>query len=556
GFYRPRKSFLAEMRPEDLLTAMVLVPEVVVFLLALSVVTEAVRAMGTPGTEAELKAQLQEIWANSNDQVNLAVAEVREGVVQNAGTTRITGSNQTDSHRTENDGRPATAENTGRGPNNAEVGSTPDPTASGTSGDDGDDGRDGEGLQVETENLNLDRPRGDADRYQSPDTQPQPAGGQQDNVQAASTLGAVAVHEWAALAADIEILSRSEEDMKEKSKSIIVKEQAWDRQAAALQAPLYRVTVRGRGQVGDKVINLCKPGKNLQEVLWDAERVREAIPSLEAWNARGYDIYLTPIDEEFHHILLDDLTAEGVKHVKSNFNPCLIQTSSDNNFQAVLRVPKAGTSPEEQSAGNELLQKLNRLPDGCGGDRAISAPRHPFRMTGFANKKSGRNNFYTRIELLQPGAVCEKASRALEEIRERREGERVAAEVERKKEAIRTVETREIARPEGETAVDKEFRRHWRRLAGLGEYGVQRGIWSQVDDSVVDYRTCQEMLRQGYGDAEIMDSLLHCSPELLTRHRNPEDYCQRTLGAAKMALEVMGGGAMKETKEKPVYDGR
>lgn len=323
---------------------------------------------------------------------------------------------------------------------------------------------------------------------------------------------------------------------KEKSKSVAYKEQVWDRQHSALQAPAYRVTVRGRGAEDGKTINLCKH-KDGTEATWTADEVKAQIPSLEYWNARGFDIYITPMDEAYHHILIDDLTAAGVEHLKSaGFSPCLVQVSSADNYQAILRVPKVETSPEEQSAANILLQKLNSLPDGCGGDRAISAPRHPFRMTGFNNKKPARNNVQTKIEFLKPGAVCEKATSEMEAIREARAITRAKDATKQRRTAIETIRDRTIQRPDGETSADKDFRFRWNKFHGLAKKNVREGIWQNVDDSAIDFRVCKEMMLDGYDEESTAKALQRCSPGLFDRHRNPDDYVRRTIAAAMQEI--------------------
>ncbi|MPM17054.1 hypothetical protein SDC9_63438 [bioreactor metagenome] len=350
--------------------------------------------------------------------------------------------------------------------------------------------------------------------------------------------------------------------------------QAWYKQAACLGAPQYRVTVIDRDaertaeynrrwnekhpdeqpkNLDDThAINLCR-GKDGEEHLWSAEEVANNISTLEYYNVNRYDIYVTPMDPKYHHILIDDLTTEGVTHIKAHYTPCLIQTSSENNFQSVIRVPRAEVSPDEQSAANLLIQRLNHLPDGCGGDRGISAPVHTFRMMGFHNKKPGRNNARTDIVFYRPGAVCPAAAEELEECR---------AEI-RKKRATTAAAPRTTTEKSSVTAeidfgsptpFDAVFEREWSRQAGLARYQVARGKWGSVDDSTVDFRTCKELLRRGYGTEEIASSFKRKSPGLVRRHRAWEDYISRTLQAAGSALAEALEECVDEAAQH--YDGR
>lgn len=551
----PRRSFMAEMKTEDVIFGMMMFPQVAAFLVVLSVLTEAVRNIEKPQTEAEFKERMRAIWNDSNTEVRAEIRRVQEGI-RNA-AARPAGGNQTDISVAENAGRKfRTADESGQR-RVREMGTAANEITGGIAGSDrGNEG--GQGLPaLET----TDTHRNDDSRIRRGSSSA-PAGSldagdkSRDGATTPPFWGAVA--EWASLAQDLNTLTQGDEDMakKEKSASVLYKEQVWERQHSALQAPSYRVTVRGRGAEDGKTINLCKQ-KDGTEATWTADEVKAQIPSLEYWNARGFDIYITPMDDAYHHILIDDLTAVGVEHLKSaGFSPCLVQVSSDNNFQAILRVPKAEVSPDEQSAANILLQRLNSLPDGCGGDRAISAPRHPFRMTGFNNKKPSRNNVQTKIERLEPGAVCSKATIELEAIREaraadrrRKTEERNRAETRTRRRAIETVRDRTIQRPDGETDADKDFRCRWNKWRGLAKKNVREGIWGDVDDSVIDFRVCKEMMQAGYGEEDTATALQRCSPGLFDRHRNPDDYVRRTVEAAMEAI-------IRETPESEPEIGR
>lgn len=370
---------------------------------------------------------------------------------------------------------------------------------------------------------------------------------------------------------------------KNKSSTVTYIEQAWERQHSALQAPHYRLTLRWRGPAVDPLtgkanptsINLGKvrdgapvpavdPGLGAlttredggQEVLWTAEGVKSKISELAHYNARGFDVYLTPIDDGFHHLLFDDLTPQGVEYVKKNYSPCEIHTSSEGNFQAVLRVPKPTVSAEEQSAANELLRRLNHLPAGCGGDRSISAARHPFRMVGFKNRKPGRESFQAKIELVRPGAVCERAAAELESIREARRAQAQSQERVQRVQAIETAGDHSIRRPEGETVADQAFRWEWKKIHGLALKKTGEKIWAGPDLSAIDFRVCQEMLIRGYSEELVAEALERCSPSLCDRHgSDPQGYAVRTVAAAAAGLEEVPVRE-ERTGGVPFNDGR
>ena len=342
--------------------------------------------------------------------------------------------------------------------------------------------------------------------------------------------------DWDAVLDTVAVLARSEPtDVQvdtptgelKMSKSVEYKKALWERQAEALGAPFYRLTVRGRGRQDGKTINLCKHGDT--ETPWTADDVSAKIPVLEQWNARGYDIYVTPIDDHQHHILIDDLTADGVVYVKENYSPCIICSSSNGNWQAVIRVPKNEKSPAEQSAGNQLMQLLNHLPDGCGGDEKISAVTHPFRMTGFRNKKPTREDFQSKIEFWAPGQ-CERTAQLLDEIRNDSNARNYQAreafvdtlgqgEI---PEAVRDEDTADAT----EERAFREYAREWNRARGLHQ---QHPEWGAPDMSRWDYRASRHLIEKGYGEEVARKAIRRCSPSVHRRHSDAWAYAVTTV---------------------------
>ena len=322
-----------------------------------------------------------------------------------------------------------------------------------------------------------------------------------------------------------------------KSVSVQKKAAAWQEQSAALGAEFYRITLVERGPAARRM-NVGKgKGENGKEKFYTAEEVRKMIPKLEFWNAKGNDIYITPIDLYFHYILIDDLPLEGKRYVEENYAPVLIQTSSKNNWQAVIKVPRMENTKEEQSAANELMRRINVE---VGGDSKISAVVHPFRLAGFQNKKPNRENEYTRIIAANPGAISLRASEELEKIRRERKAEAEKVERERRENAIRTTEkTRKNIilsrpRPQDETILDFHFREILGRQKKFAEKMIENGKWQEIDCSVLDFRTVKELLRKGYEPEKIEEALLKCSPELASRHSG--DYAFKTIQAALDSL--------------------
>lgn len=336
---------------------------------------------------------------------------------------------------------------------------------------------------------------------------------------------------------------------KKKSISVQKKEAAWARQSRALGAEFYRITLVERRAAGRRM-NVGKgKGKNGEEKFFTAEEVRKMIPKLEFWNARGNDIYVTPIDADYHYILIDDLPLSGKKYVEENYSPVLIQTSSRDNWQAVLKVSRMENTKEEQSAANILMKKINVE---SGGDEKISAVVHPFRLAGFMNKKPERNNEYTRILAAKPDAISVRAEKELEEIRAERKAEAEKVERERRENAIRTTENirenRNIVRPDEETILDFHFREIWGRQKKFAQKMIENGKWQEIDYSRLDFRTVKELLQGGYEPEKIAEALAKCSPALASRHSG--DYVYRTIQSALDSLYVEQERKQNQPKKK------
>lgn len=323
------------------------------------------------------------------------------------------------------------------------------------------------------------------------------------------------------------------------------KQEAWARQSQALDAEQYRITLmprreglapRNYGNEGHK-----KSGE--PEKFWTAAEVAEKIPQLSRQNARGYDVYVTPIDSRKHYLVIDDMTSASLGEARRVIEPALIQESSKDNYQAVVIVAKDASRPDEQSLANGVVQALNQK----WGDKKFSGVIHPFRMAGFSNQKPGRDLAFTRVIETRPGHPCPKAKQVLEASRGR-------ADAQKEQEAAqRSTQERErrlaaiVAVPDGpatggpEGAPAHAFRQSWNRHRGLAE---SKG-W-QMDASKVDYRACKDMLAAGWSHDDVREALVGCSPGLDGRHHAAADYARRTVDAASQDPQVIRAVAALE----------
>ena len=156
----------------------------------------------------------------------------------------------------------------------------------------------------------------------------------------------------------------------------------FERYAAAVGADRYRVTCIKMSPDGDKKTFILDK-KNGATKGFIPDELISYLPEMVRLQQRGENIYYTPLSEEKHHLLIDDMTAESLERLqKDGFAPAVILESSPGNYQCLLTIPKLHTG-FDRDVGNRLTERLNRLY----GDKKLSGCIHPHRAPGFENRK-------------------------------------------------------------------------------------------------------------------------------------------------------------------------
>ena len=156
----------------------------------------------------------------------------------------------------------------------------------------------------------------------------------------------------------------------------------FERYAAAVGAERYRVTsIKMDADGGKKTFILDK--KDGVTKGFSPDELAARIPEMVRLQRRGENIYYTPLSEQKHHILIDDMTASSLEKLKKDgFLPTVILESSPENFQCLLTIPKLHNG-FDRDVGNRITERLNRLY----GDKKLSGCIHPHRAPGFENRK-------------------------------------------------------------------------------------------------------------------------------------------------------------------------
>jgi len=313
---------------------------------------------------------------------------------------------------------------------------------------------------------------------------------------------------------------------------------AWRRQAAALGAPAYRVSLIGRaGTAEGKRINLGKQRDEGQaERFYDAAEVQALIPQLRRRNAQSFDVYVTPIDRGHHYIVIDDMKPGAAQLLAGlGHAPCIVQSSSVGNEQAVLKVPRLDR-PDEQALANKVVQQMNM----AHGDPKFSGAVHPFRMAGFSNKKPDREGAFTQI-VTASHRICRRAADQLQQLRQAANGLAERVRKKREQEQIEVDAARQAQRNQDRSEIEIDFdrgddseRAFRRAAAGVRAWVRLRGLTE--DASRVDYRAAMAMLAAGWTEAEVQAGMIYGSENLAGRHTNPDDYVRRTVSKASIHL--------------------
>ncbi len=318
---------------------------------------------------------------------------------------------------------------------------------------------------------------------------------------------------------------------------------AWERQSEALGAEKYRITLKPRAEKDSRdrklfAQNYGNPGNRadrdasgIPEKFWTKEEITQEITKLRAKNTMGYDVYITSIDNSKHFIVVDDMTPDKEKALlDAGIKPAIIQKSRENNKQAIIIIDKE-SSADEQKLANQIVTRLNKK----WGDPKFSGVCHPFRLAGFNNKKQGKNNFITTLEL-SIHRKCNVTSVAMRKLRI--EADRLKTEAVIKRETDKEFNKRVLKIDDlgriGDGAVELAYRRELRKTVGL----VKKKGWT-LDWSRVDFAATKELLKAGYRADLIAKAIIEASPELSDRHSDAAKYAADTLNNARADAEVI-----------------
>lgn len=176
--------------------------------------------------------------------------------------------------------------------------------------------------------------------------------------------------------------------------------QAFQRYHDALRAQRYRITVAQFRAVGPStVFTLDKPAHGLAPG-WTPDQFATHFPRLLHWQARGFNIYYTPLHARLAYLLLDDLSYPAYASlIRQQYRPAIVIESSPHNYQAVFLV---STRTLPRAALNDWVRHMNQTY----GDPHLSGAEHAHRAPGFLNQKPA----YRQPDGSYPSVVLHKAA--------------------------------------------------------------------------------------------------------------------------------------------------
>ncbi len=253
-------------------------------------------------------------------------------------------------------------------------------------------------------------------------------------------------------------------------------------------------------------------------------RMREMI----RMQRRGENIYYTPLSENKHHILIDDMTKEKLDQLlEDGYKPAVLIESSLENFQCVITIPKFGGEFDKE-IGNRLTERLNKEY----GDQNLSGCIHPHRAPGFQNRKEKHqkdDGSFPEVKLLKAGKrECKKCLERAKEIeKEYQELARQRAERQKK-------QTATVSYPGSPGAA---YEAH---LANIRQHITVE------DRSRVDAMIAVRLRATGHSQESVAMAIKQCAPALRPdENRNWERYAQRT---AEYAFGLKGDQQLQQNE--------
>lgn len=291
-------------------------------------------------------------------------------------------------------------------------------------------------------------------------------------------------------------------------------EEAFLKYAQAVNADRYRVTaIRVDPDGSRKVMILDK--KDGQTRGFTPDELVAKMPEILALRSRGENIYYTPLSEDRHHILIDDMTAESLIQLqKDGYKPAAVIESSPGNFQCVLTVPKF-----HGNFDREIANRLSLILNKRYGAPKLSGAIHPHRAPDFENRKAKHQRPDGSFPVSQLRyAVKQDCQKAVVEAR------RIEQELEKHKQAKPQLAPGYSRTPQ--MGAQSAYFAHFENI---------RTHLTIDDFSRVDAMIALRMRANGHSEGEVIEAIRDCAPTIregAAKRRDWKKYAERTAAYA------------------------
>jgi len=291
----------------------------------------------------------------------------------------------------------------------------------------------------------------------------------------------------------------------------------FERYSQAVNADRYRVTSLKINKDGSRQSFILDKKDGVTRGFTPKE-IEQHTPEMLRLQERGENLYYTPLSENRHHILIDDMSRESLDRlIADGYQPAALIESSPGNYQAIITIEKLGTE-HDRDIGNQLSKELNQEY----GDPKLSGAVHPHRAPGYQNRKPNRQ----RKDGTFPSVRLVKAERR--DCKKTHERSReINANLQRQT-ALKPQRQPRITTPR--PATDQTYRGNYAyRKHHEHILRVQRGK-DVTDLSRIDSMIAIRLRATGHTQADIEKIILNNAPNIraIDEKRNWSDYAQRT----------------------------
>ncbi|MDP9524526.1 relaxase/mobilization nuclease domain-containing protein [Pseudomonas putida] len=292
-------------------------------------------------------------------------------------------------------------------------------------------------------------------------------------------------------------------------------------------------------QVVDNQVDIDARKKPIRRAFKTEDLIKPKVLSwLKRLNAQGQDIYIRPTHpEKSGLVLVDDLSVGQISALEAlGLKPAILNETSDQNYQAWIRVSDSGFGREEHAAITALIHEK------IGGDAGSRDQEHFGRLSGLTNRKPSRiladgKSPYVLLKRyageLAPGGA-DLLQYARERILEARQSALHAAQAK----AIEVAAASEMKLPEREPGAVIPagwISAAWQRI----EQRV--GAGGPVDASQIDFRCAIELRMQNVSISEAL-RLFDELPVRIRKGGHAEDYMLRTVSRAYALVDLRSEG--------------